>query len=366
MRSRLLHIAVCFLLCLLARTPSPALGKVNIFPPPEGGSVPDAEIDSAGVIHLAYVKGNDLYYVKSADEGKTFSAPLRVNGEPGFVSGGMFRGPDLAVGRGGRIHIIWYNDASKQARPKDQWGVTYARLEPGAKSFTVEKNLNHLPSDNFSLAANRSGDVAVIWTAEGMFVNLSRDDGQTFGPAIQVNPGEVDPCECCATRRYLDREGKLYCLYRERTENLRDMYLLSGKLTGGGLPEKFQRRKVSGDTWKIEGCPMTGSFIEPDGEKGLLLGWETKAQIHFAGESPSGEELLPGSGVPAVGRGKYPVVLGSGGKEVLVAWKKGNNLEWKLYNGLADTRPDSGAFNAGNSDRPAGVRTRTGDFLLFP
>ena len=38
MLSRLSRTAVFLLLCLLARTPSPALGKVNIVPPPEGGN----------------------------------------------------------------------------------------------------------------------------------------------------------------------------------------------------------------------------------------------------------------------------------------------------------------------------------------
>src|SRR4051812_34735242 len=65
------------------------------------GEVPDAEIDAKGTVHLAYVSGQDAYYAKSSDQGKTFSPPLRINSEPGTVHPpNMFRGPDIALGKG--------------------------------------------------------------------------------------------------------------------------------------------------------------------------------------------------------------------------------------------------------------------------
>src|SRR5438445_2682268 len=56
--------------------------QVQIIDTPNRGIAPDADIDQTGVIHLAYVSDEDVYYVKSADDGKSFSTALRVNCEP--------------------------------------------------------------------------------------------------------------------------------------------------------------------------------------------------------------------------------------------------------------------------------------------
>ena len=54
---------------------------------PDAGIQPQAAVDDKGVIHLIYFKGDpakgDIFYVHSADGGATFSAPVRVNSQPG-------------------------------------------------------------------------------------------------------------------------------------------------------------------------------------------------------------------------------------------------------------------------------------------
>ena len=104
------------ILALPASEPSP--DDVKVLPLQKGAIVPDAATDSAGNVHVAYVLGSDLFYVKSTDNGKSFTTPLRVNSVAGFVSGGMYRGPDIAVGAGGRVHVAWYNDAYAQQKPR--------------------------------------------------------------------------------------------------------------------------------------------------------------------------------------------------------------------------------------------------------
>src|SRR5438552_2742418 len=83
---------------------------------PDGGIQPQAAVDDKGAIHLIYFKGDaakgDIFYVRSTDGGSTFSAPLRVNSQPGSaVAVGTIRGAHLALGRDGRVHVAWNGSA---------------------------------------------------------------------------------------------------------------------------------------------------------------------------------------------------------------------------------------------------------------
>lgn len=87
---------------------------------PGAGIQPDAVRDTAGVIHLLYFAGEpaagDLFYVRSTDDGGSFTPPLRVNSEPASaIATGTIRGGQLAIGRGGRAHVVW-NGSGKPGR----------------------------------------------------------------------------------------------------------------------------------------------------------------------------------------------------------------------------------------------------------
>ena len=346
-------------LCLLATPAWTYAGSVTVIPTPNAGTVPDAQIDSRGVIHLAYLAGEDIYYVKSSDKGKTFSAPIRVNSEPATASGAKFRGPDLAVGKGGRVHVVWYGNGYQRKLPKDQSGVFYAHLDASGTAFVPARNLNHRPSDNYSLAADGRGKVAVFWTAGGAFVNRSDDDGDTFSEASKIDL--ADPCECCATRAYFSPDGNLNLFYRDKAQNIRDMYLMV--LAKGG--RDFSKEKVSATSWPINACPMTGAYLTEGSRKGLVAGWETKGQINFARLDRAGHPLSPGE-IKVSEKGKYPVALTAPDGTTLVAWKVGETLEWQMIDRKGNLQGGPGSAPSGDANRPAGVVTKDGDFLLFP
>jgi hypothetical protein len=102
-----------FVALLLACQVGITANAIRLVQTPNGGEVPDAEVDASGAIHIAFVKGEDAYYAKSDDGGKSFSQRLRINSVPSTVHpANMFRGPDLALGKNGRVHVIWYVNAS--------------------------------------------------------------------------------------------------------------------------------------------------------------------------------------------------------------------------------------------------------------
>src|SRR5262245_28642204 len=77
-------------------------GKVVLQRTPENGIQPQAVADAKGVVHLICLKGDpkaaDVSYAR-LEPGKTnFSAPLRVNTQPGgAIAIGTIRGAHLAL-----------------------------------------------------------------------------------------------------------------------------------------------------------------------------------------------------------------------------------------------------------------------------
>ena len=88
---------------------------------PNGGFQPDLAVGRDGAIHLVYFAGEsmagDIFYVRSIDGGQTFSPPVRVNSQPGSaIARGTIRGPQLAVAADGRVHVAW--NGSDKALPR--------------------------------------------------------------------------------------------------------------------------------------------------------------------------------------------------------------------------------------------------------
>lgn len=352
-----LHLAAaCFLLLAVslgaAETPDVTVASLS-----KGAMVPDAEVDAGGQIHVAYLLEDDVFYVRSGDAGMTFSEPVRVNTEPGFASGAAFRGPDLALGQDGGVHIIWYNAGYQQKRPKDEWGVMYARLDDSTGRFEKARNLNHRPSDNFSLATGAQGKVAVIWMAEGIFASVSEDGGETFAPAVDL---ELDPCECCSSRAIYSKDGSLSVLYRDKTDDVRDTNIAT--LAAGA--SQWLNRKISQTPWQTTSCPMTGSFLSLT-KSGLAAAWETKLQPYFAMIDPESKETEIQE-VRAAEKGRYPVVLVSSDGRKLVAWKNGKQLEWQSFDSNNAPMGEQASHASESPHRPGGVVLDSGKFILFP
>src|SRR5687767_5380335 len=109
------------LLLLIAAVPLAGCGssvraagpRVEVLRTPDGGIQPQAVTDARGTIHLVYYRGEagagDLFYRRRDAAQETWSKPIRVNSVPGSaVAAGTIRGGHLAVGKDGRVHVVWF------------------------------------------------------------------------------------------------------------------------------------------------------------------------------------------------------------------------------------------------------------------
>jgi hypothetical protein len=338
------------------------VNKVTTEPAPDRGQPIVARTDAEGTIHLLYHTADGPRYVKSLDQGKTFSTALPVVGQGPRQAGLEFYGSDIVVGQGGRIHVALSTNAWKLKLPQSEWGFHYARLEPGAKSFAPLRNINNKPSEGFSLAADDKGNVTACWLSGKLFANVSHDNGKTFGPNVEINPA-YDPCDCCTTSAAYGTDGKLAVLYREETNNERDMYLVRWDQERN----QTSRTRISTTPWKINTCPMTYYTISRAAD-GFVAAWPTGdgyniylARLDQRGTLvPPGEIKTPGTAGHRTGM----IALSGSDGSTLVAWAKDNRLGWQQYDaaGRPSGSPGS-ARSSGNS--VAGVVDKEGHFILF-
>src|SRR5437867_1053421 len=114
-----LALLLCFLSFGVAAAESQRVALVRT---PDGGLQPQAAVDTQGVVHLIYYKGDsgggDIFYVRQAPGQGTFSNPIQVNSQAGSAMAvGTIRGAQLAVGKNGRVHVAWDGMGKGGPRP---------------------------------------------------------------------------------------------------------------------------------------------------------------------------------------------------------------------------------------------------------
>ena len=191
---------------------------------PSGLKAGKAQAGPDGAIHVVADSDAGPQYVVSRDGGKTFSTPIPIVDPAARKPGLKFIAWDLAVGKESRVHVALGTNAWQLKLPKDEWGYFYAALAPGAKAFTPVRNINHKPSEGFSIAAGDRGAVVATFLAGKIYTMSSRDGGATFSEPAEPDPS-WNPCKCCTTSIAYGTDGKLALLYREETDNERDVWL---------------------------------------------------------------------------------------------------------------------------------------------
>ena len=245
--------------------------RVNVIRVPGASKVVNAQRGADGTIHLLFDAEGGPYYASSQDSGVTFGPPMAVVDAAAQKSGLEFSGAALAVGKDGRVHVAMANNAWKLKLPRHERSLYYASRAPGAKAFSPVRNLNRKPSEGFSLAADERGSVTAGFLSGKLFVMTSQDSGETFSASAELNP-VWDPCDCCTTSVAYGPDGRLALLYREETNNERDMYVVVWDQRRGTWPS---RTRVSGTSWKIAACPMTYFTISRT-DTGYVAAWPTR------------------------------------------------------------------------------------------
>lgn len=349
------HFVLCFLLAAAAvgAGASQADGpRVELIKAPEGGIQPQAVADARGVIHLVYLKGDpaaaDVYYVRRDPGTERWLAPIRVNSVPGSaVAVGTIRGAQIALGRNGRVHVVWNGSQRVQPRADGKPGVPllYSRMNDARTGFEPERNLMHQSfylDGGAAIAADGAGNVYAVWHAQSgagkgetsrrLWIVRSTDDGQTFSREAPAYAAPTGACGCCGARAFADSHGDVFALYRAATNGVdRDMILLTSRDRG----ESFGGTRLH--RWKLNACPMSSECFA-ESSTGVLAAWETRDQVYYT--VIDAHTLRAGPIISAPGATpdrKHPAIAGNARGETLLVWtegtgwQKGGSLAWQLF-----------------------------------
>jgi hypothetical protein len=360
-----------------------AVERVRI---PDGGIQVQAAVDAKGIAHVVYLKGDpaacDVVYARR--EGNAWSMPVRVNARPrAGVAAGTIRGPQLALGKSGRVHVVWFGSAQAGVKgPGGSAPLLYARLNDAGTAFEPERNLMQVSSaldGGPGVAADPAGNVYVAWqaaesagrgeAARRLWFSRSTDDGKTFSRETPAWSQPTGACACCSTEAFVDSRGTLYVLYRmagnEGKE--RDMVLLTSRDRG----RTFTGARI--DPWLVSTCPMSSEAFS-EGRNGIAAAWETEGQVKFGKLAPAAAKISGITGAPGQGPNrKHPVLAFNHRGELLFAWtegtgwSKGGALAWQLYDPAGKPTAVKGMVSGGipTWGMAAVVARPDGGFLLI-
>jgi hypothetical protein len=330
-------------------------GRVTLLRVPDGGIQPQAAVDARGTVHLIYFHGRpaagDVYYVRSSQDGRKFSEPIRVNSEPSSaIAIGNIRGAHLAVGKDGRVHVAWMG--SDKAKPRGPGGATpmlYTRQNDTGTTFEPQRNVIERAvglDGGASVAADGGGNVYVVWHASQpgskgeenrrVWVARSQDEGKSFAAERPAYEELTGACGCCGMRAFADSKGDVFVLYRSATEQVhRDTYLLAS----GDHGSHFRGEKLH--EWNVGGCPMSSAALSEGGGE-VLAAWETKGQVYCTRiNQETGKQSRPVAAPGEGGQRKHPAIAGNSRGEIILVWtegmgwEKGGSLAWQVF-GKAD------------------------------
>lgn len=353
----------------------PSLAAVRVESIPESGLQPEVAVTKDGTVHLVYLTGEP----KAAEVRYTYRKPGKAwhpsqivnTPKSSAIALGTIRGPQLAVGGMGTVHVIW-NGTGAAASPRSP--LWYARKSSEDKTFGQQQDLlgdATALDGGASITANESNGVFVVWHGNEagapaeekqrlVLIRSSDDDGIGFGKAEAANRADPGVCACCSLRAMAGLEGTPNIFFRSaETMEHRAMTLLS--LSGG----TWKSREI--EPWKVAACPMSSAALAFTSNR-LLGAWETAGQIRMGWLS---DPAFPPVTVAAE-KAKHPSIAINGKGSILVSWlqgsgwNRGGSVFWQEFDG--ELRPTGRAANAGAVPawgRVTAYAEPNGDFVVL-
>ncbi len=220
--------------------------------------------ENNGTLHLLYgTRGAagavPLMYQQSADNGNSWSDPVRVDATLPAANGVRFGMDPQVTAHNDHVLVVWQTagDGFMGSGP-----LTAARSDDGGRSWQSAPN----PADDNStsghgfvdIISDADGQFSLVWLdsrsgQQGLIFSKSVDHGKTWAPNVVVDP---ETCECCWNSMDMAPNNQLFALYRDKAP--RDMALALS--SDGGLTWSPAGR-VGAFDWALDGCPHVGGGV---------------------------------------------------------------------------------------------------------
>jgi hypothetical protein len=287
-----------------------SLGPIEV----HGESPPKLAYAPNGALIAVYIVGKEvpgqrfplsaLRVVTSADDGKTWTAPVTVTDGDVFGSHSFHA---LHASTDGSIYVSWLGKPDTPA----------AGANP-AKSAAAH--------DMASMAGMPGmSDMGGMHAASASWITRSTDGGKTWSPRVRVDMGEA--CPCCRTGLATSKDGALYMSWRHVFPgNIRDIVVARSNDHGATWSAPV---RVHADDWKFDACPHAGPAIATDDDGTLHVTWwtgkEGSAGVFYARSTDGGktfDQPIP-LGVATYSRPAHVQMALASNNRVVVTWDDG-------------------------------------------
>jgi len=163
---------------------------------------PSLAAGPGGTVHLAWTVGEDpaadIHFARSTNGGRTFTEPRAVADSRGHADA-----PKLALDGDGTLHLVY---AESPGGPFRRYHIRHTRSKDGGRRFDPPQAIESLPAETFesahfpALDVDGAGNLYLLWELfpagarrpRGLGFTVSGDGGETFAPPALV-PGTGDP-----------------------------------------------------------------------------------------------------------------------------------------------------------------------------
>lgn len=239
----------------------------------------DAAFDAEGHLWLVRHRDGFVEALSSADLGRTWGAPVRVNAAREEIDPGGDARPKILPGPSGRLFVTWTRPLARPYTGE----IRFSRSTDGGRTFeeprTVHRDRAEITHRFDALALDPEGRLFIAWidkrdaaaaAAAGrryrgaaLYYTVSSDGGATFAGDFKAAD---HTCECCRIALAPAAGGGVHALWRHIFEpNVRDHATARLGADGGAGPV----RRATFDEWRVDACPHHGPALAPD-ERGTL------------------------------------------------------------------------------------------------
>ena len=298
-----------------------------------------AVFDEHGILWLAQVEEGHVLVSHSADQGKTFSAGVKVNPQPEAVAASGETRPKILLAKNGNIYISY----TQSLETPFAGNIRFSRSVDGGRSFsapiTVNDNLDPITHRFEAMGINARGQIYLAWLDKrdgaaakikgekyggiAVYSAMSDDEGISFHPNIKVADHS---CECCRVAMAIDNTDTPVVVWRHVFgKNVRDhgMTRLTGANNAADRAATVQR--VTFDNWEVDACPHHGPALSISGDV-YHMTWfnhgSVRSGLFYAHSSDGGKTFSDPLSIGNAARQPGHAAVLSTGKHVYIAWKE--------------------------------------------
>lgn len=264
--------------------------------PDREGKQPQVAVDPRGRIYIAFGTGSAVRLAASSDGGRSFAAT--TVGTVGSLALGMRRGPRV-VATEDSVVVTAIGGTEGKGRDGD---LLAWRSADGGKTWAGPTRVNAVLGSAreglHGMAAGPENRVFCTWLdlrnkQTEIYGSLSKDGGATWDPDVLVyRSPDGSVCECCHPSAAFGPDGSLHVMWRNSLEGARDLYLSSSP--DGGKTFR-PAEKLGRGTWPLDACPMDGGAVAAGPNGRVETAWMRQGAMFAA--TPGEPERRIGPGV---------------------------------------------------------------------